>query len=658
MPEHPSCRTSRGSLRSPVTVTRTAPVAVDGPRCAAGAAEADLTPPAGIPMAGYSWTGRVSRGWHGRLHARALVLADAQGQRVALCALDLLSGSRYLLERTAARTAATVGIGVDRLILAGTHTHTAPGNFFGAGLFDQMAQKGLGFDAALADWLAERIADAVTLAAARLRPARVAVREGRLWGTSRNRSQEAFRHNPLRWNAAGMPGEGAPAGGAAASIDPRLRVLAAVGTDGVPIGVFATFGCHATAVGAGEDRYCPDWPAIAAAVARDRLSDGGRAPVVAIAQAAAGDSTPLPVDAAPHAQSAALARQVGEAVGAAVARTARAALTAPDATPVDFALSFGEYSVHERKAFDRDPAARLAEQWWPGAPALGGAEDGRSFFHTSGAVREGTRHTGPEGFPRTHPQYPKARSFGPLAEPIRLALRLAAPSVAPLHVLVVGGHAFGTVPGETTTAAAWRLEHALKAATGAASASVVTCAGDYHGYFTTGEEFDAQHYEGAQVLWGVNATRWLAAALAETVARPQTPAPGAVCFQTVRARPKWLPARRASSRRARVTEARRDGDEVAVHFELPGRAPLFPADGFVVRLEWDDGTPARRDGRDIADDTLAVPVTRLGSPLLPPVLWSRWTARLPLPEPVPGRKLFVALASRPEFRGDRRAVAD
>jgi neutral ceramidase len=654
MAEHPSCRGGR----SRITLRRSAPIPADGLRNAAGAAEADLTPPVGIPMAGYSWTGRVARGWRGRLRARALVLADAQGWRVALCALDLMSCSRYLLERVAQRTARTAGLGVDRLILAGTHTHTAPGNYYGAALFDQMAQKGMGFDAAVADWLADRVAEAIERAVARLEPALVAVRERRLWGTSRSRSLAAFRCNPLRWDAPGMPGEGAPGDGPAAAIDPRVRVLAARGADGRPIGVFATFGCHATAFGQEEDRYCPDWPGIAAVVARERLADLGGTPVVGVAQAAAGDATPLPVDAAAGAQGEALARRVGGAVGAAVADAARDALTAPDAAPVDFQLCFGEYGVHDRKTFVDDPSTRLAEQWWAGAPALGGAEDGRSFLFKSGAVREGMRHTGPEGFPRTHPQFPKARSFGPLAETVRTILRLAAPPVAPVHVLVVDGHAFGTVPGETTTAAAWQLEEALRAATGAARASVITYAGDYHGYFTTGEEFDAQHYEGAQMLWGANATRWLAAALAETVARPQQAGTETVCFPTVRAAREWLPARRPSARRARVTAMQREGDQLSVHFELPGRASLFPADGFVLRLEWDDGAPARIDGRDIADDALGLPitVTRTGGPVARPVFATRWTARLPLPAPTPGRLLFLVLADRWEFRGHRVVV--
>ena len=58
---------------------------------------------------------------------------------MALCFLDLHSASRYVLERTASFTAGTLGLSVDRLIMAGTHTHTGPGQFYGNSLYDTFA---------------------------------------------------------------------------------------------------------------------------------------------------------------------------------------------------------------------------------------------------------------------------------------------------------------------------------------------------------------------------------------------------------------------------------------------------------------------------------------------------------------------------------------
>jgi neutral ceramidase len=140
-------------------------------RC--GVAEVDITPHVGIAMAGYAAFGKVAKGTRGRLVARALYLEDAAGHCAALCFVDLMSASRYLLERAAADTAAVSGITVDRLILAGTHTHTAPGHFYGNDLYDAFAQCQPGFDRDLADWLAARIAQAVNQAAAAAVPARL-----------------------------------------------------------------------------------------------------------------------------------------------------------------------------------------------------------------------------------------------------------------------------------------------------------------------------------------------------------------------------------------------------------------------------------------------------------------------------------------------------
>ena len=53
----------------------------------------------------------------------------------------------YLLERAATRTAAEVWLSVDRIILAGSHTHAGAGNYFGNTLYDGWAQAVEGFDA-------------------------------------------------------------------------------------------------------------------------------------------------------------------------------------------------------------------------------------------------------------------------------------------------------------------------------------------------------------------------------------------------------------------------------------------------------------------------------------------------------------------------------
>lgn len=164
-------------------------------RFRAGAASVDVTPAWGLAMAGYATEGERAWGFQGRLRARALYFEDARGERAAVVAADLHAASRYLLERVALETAPACGISVDRLLLAGTHTHTAPGNFYGNTLFDSTAQRSMGFDQGYADWVSGRIAAAVKRAASAARPATVGFGTRTLWGVSRNRSLTPFLAN-------------------------------------------------------------------------------------------------------------------------------------------------------------------------------------------------------------------------------------------------------------------------------------------------------------------------------------------------------------------------------------------------------------------------------------------------------------------------------
>lgn len=96
---------------------------------------------------------------------------------------------------------------------------------------------------------------------------------------------------------------------------------------------------------------------------------------------------------------------------------------------------------------------------------------------------------------------------------LKALFRLAPSDFVPIHTLKVAGHPFATYPGEPTITTAFRLETALKAATGAASASIIGYAGDYSGYYPTHEEYMLQRYEGASMIRGRRASRFVSDAL-------------------------------------------------------------------------------------------------------------------------------------------------
>ena len=60
------------------------PVAGDTGGLRAGFARVDITPPPGPGMIGWGTEGRRARGWRGRMYARAMVLEDRAGERIAL----------------------------------------------------------------------------------------------------------------------------------------------------------------------------------------------------------------------------------------------------------------------------------------------------------------------------------------------------------------------------------------------------------------------------------------------------------------------------------------------------------------------------------------------------------------------------------------------
>ncbi|MBT7888879.1 MAG: alkaline ceramidase, partial [Deltaproteobacteria bacterium] len=67
----------------------------------AGAASVDITPPPGMPMAGFGMFSVSGRGVRTKLKARILVIKPKQGGSVALVQCDLLSGSLVIHHRVA-----------------------------------------------------------------------------------------------------------------------------------------------------------------------------------------------------------------------------------------------------------------------------------------------------------------------------------------------------------------------------------------------------------------------------------------------------------------------------------------------------------------------------------------------------------------------------
>jgi len=112
----------------------------------AGAAKADITPPPGMPMGGYSMWANYGKGFRTRLYTRVLYFKPVSGRAVALVQCDLLTGSLLLNHRVAELISGETDIGIDGLLIAGTHTHSAPGNYFENNFYNDNASNAAGFD--------------------------------------------------------------------------------------------------------------------------------------------------------------------------------------------------------------------------------------------------------------------------------------------------------------------------------------------------------------------------------------------------------------------------------------------------------------------------------------------------------------------------------
>jgi hypothetical protein len=216
----------------------------------AGRAAVKITPPAGIPMAGY-YSIRLAEGTHDDLYAKALVL-DKDGAAAALVACDLVSIDAGVVAEARRLVTKLTGIAEERVMISATHSHTGPllnHRFLAAA--DPAARKlAEQYRAALPGKLAE----AVKLAQASLSPARVFSGSGHEPSISFYRrflmKDGSVRTNPGKLN----PEIVQPMG----EIDPEVDLLWFTGADARPLAAYLNFALHLDTVGGTQ--FSADYP--------------------------------------------------------------------------------------------------------------------------------------------------------------------------------------------------------------------------------------------------------------------------------------------------------------------------------------------------------------------------------------------------------------
>ncbi len=510
-----------------------------------------------IGLGGYGPDGREARGVRDSLYARAVVLVDARGERVALVTVDLPTMAIRLHRLVAEAVAGETGIGADRLIISATHTHAGPGGIADAAYYNEFGSAVRGYDTLLLEFLVARVVDAVRAAHADLAPARAAWGVVPLWGVTRNRSLPAYRRNQRR-DLAGVtiPGGLAPEDSA---VDPRWLLLRVERWHATARcytrGAFSVFAMHGTFIPNVNDQIDPDIFGTITAAMELRLAGldstcADRRPVAALANGTEGDVTaawpedsrcptprfrPGPRGPGPRAPPPGPAYQDGgrrrierclrlardSALGLAAAIADRVMALHASLEPRDDLTIARSFRVVPLRGGLAPP--ELCDEPLIGVAQPGGStEDGPSrllgwqFLRLAWPpLREGHRA-------ERHPPEGCHGAKKPVITPLQwiLARMGGAPELAQLALVRVGDVWLAALPAEVTTLAGELMRDSIRAAlpggaAGIRHVGIVSLTNGYLSYVTTAAEYGAQHYEGASNLYGPRTAEAFARLLAE-----------------------------------------------------------------------------------------------------------------------------------------------
>ncbi len=209
----------------------------------AGAARVDITPPLGVTLDGTIMRIGPAEKIHDPLHARCLVLDDG-GTTLAITTCDATMISRDVVDRVKRLVNQRTGLAMDRILIAGTHTHMAP-RMVGIGKTE--------IDLEYYETFVQRTAESVGLAIDRLAPAKIAWASQDVPEFCENR-RWIMKEGSVGPNPFGATGERVVMGGRPAEnrlrpagpIDPQLSVLSVQSRDGRPIAVLGNYSIHYT----------------------------------------------------------------------------------------------------------------------------------------------------------------------------------------------------------------------------------------------------------------------------------------------------------------------------------------------------------------------------------------------------------------------------
>jgi hypothetical protein len=261
----------------------------------AGAARVDTTPAAPVWMSGYASRSSPSQGVAHPLAAKALALADAQGQKAVFVTCDIIGFSRAFTGRVAERVKERYGLPRENLVLFASHCHSGPTPADGdRARFGSTPREGMENNVQYTRELETKIVELVGMALAKLEPAQLS------YGTSRahfalNRREPTEKGIRLGKNPSGPTDETVPV----------LQVQSAAGK---PLAIVFGYACHNTTHRPNMMQIDPDY----AGYAQDRIEADIPGAVALFVTGCAGDADPHPYG------TLEFAKAHGEALGDAV----------------------------------------------------------------------------------------------------------------------------------------------------------------------------------------------------------------------------------------------------------------------------------------------------------------------------------------------------
>ncbi|HUR52079.1 MAG TPA: neutral/alkaline non-lysosomal ceramidase N-terminal domain-containing protein [Mycobacteriales bacterium] len=468
-----------------------------------GVGRADVTSPTGYYMQGWVRSDAVLRGVHTRIQARAIVLARGK-QKLALVAEDL-NGIAGGVVHEAAKRLASRGFNDGNIIVSASHTHAAPSGYYPWTTYNTvfmtphtLTQQNVtgSLDPQLYAFEIRQLVLAITRADQDLGPGAVGWATTSLTGLTANRSLEAHLRDHGIDKAFGTGKVSDDPRGYVDTIDPEVQVLRVdktVGGARRPVGIWSTFADHGTVNKFQFGVYNADHHGSATRIVEQRLRALGHVPAAQDVVNAYGNTDEGDQSAGLTRSGPAASDLVGRVEAAAMMRAWKAAGRHLTETP-RLATRW------TRMCFcgQQTPGGPVSSKATPGLPLFTGSEEGRGpLYDLTKTPFEG--RTSPVVDPLDPAQGHK------LVVPTSAAGGGSTPHAVPITVAQVGERLIATIPGEMTVGMG-RLVRGAVALTadghGIKGVQLSGLSNEYLSYFTTPQEYDAQHYEGGSTMYG------------------------------------------------------------------------------------------------------------------------------------------------------------